>query len=161
MKQELAAAYYQAGIAVVAHHSKYHRVIGDITLLNFGSGETFISLSRSKCIENGMPPHEESKNDPDVSKDLAIILSAGTVAEHIGSESDANIKPSKNASGSEYMKAVEKIKNTEHSQKYDFHHANARLELEKHWDSVERLAQLLFKNTTATSEDIDIILNNH
>ena len=75
------AAFHEAGHAVTAHRSRFHALVGPINLRQYGAGGIFVSLSKSKLQTAGKPTDASSQKDKEVAIDLAIILSAGLVAQ--------------------------------------------------------------------------------
>jgi hypothetical protein len=154
------AAFHEAAHAVTAYYSKFHGLVHEINLMNYGAGEVFVSLSKSKCLEHGKAPSPETAKDPDVSKDLAVILCSGYVGEQIASEYDSSLNPSRNSAGPDYQLAVQNLKAAGLSHKYDLHHDNARIVLESKWTVVNKLAEHLFKQTKESAEDIIEFIQN-
>ncbi len=85
------AAYHEAGHAVLAERSKYHRFLGPIILSNYGSGAADISLSTGRLQSAGKITDKSAAKDKDVAKDFAVILVAGFVAEQLASEKDKTL----------------------------------------------------------------------
>ncbi|MRJ44585.1 hypothetical protein KF946_10245 [Idiomarina loihiensis] len=154
------AAFHEAAHAVTAYYSKFHSIVLGIDLGDYGAGETFVSLSKSKCIENGKPPTAETAKDKEVSKELAVILCSGYVGELIAAETDPSLKPSRSSAGPDYQLAVQNLKAAGLRHKYDFHHDNARTFLESKWDVVNKLAEHLFSVKKESAENIIKFIEN-
>ena len=148
------AAYHEAAHAVTAYYSKFHYIVHEINLMNYGAGETFVSLSKSKCLKQGKQPTPETAKDKEVSKELAVILCSGYVGEQIASEHDASLTPSSSAAGPDYQIAMQNLKAAGLSHKLDFHHDNARRILEANWEIVEKLADHLLRQKRESAENI-------
>ncbi|TGG89378.1 hypothetical protein E4656_20035 [Natronospirillum operosum] len=154
------AAFHEAAHAVTAYYSKFHSIVLGIDLEDYGAGEIFVSLSKSKCIENGKPPSAETAKDKEVSKELAVILCSGYVGELIAAETDPSLNPSRSSAGPDYQLAVQNLKAAGLSHKYDFHHDNARTFLESKWDVVNKLAEHLFSVKKESAENIIKFIEN-
>lgn len=154
------AAFHEAANAVAAYYSKFHSLVHEINLMNYGSGEIFVFLSRAKCLEQGKPATAQTAQDKEVSKELAVILCAGYVGEQIASEHDSSLVPSRNSSGSDYQLAVQNLKAAGLSHKYDLHHANARELLESKWQVVEALAEHFLQVKKESAENILEFIKN-
>lgn len=154
------AAFHEAAHAITAYYSKFHGLVHEINLMNYGAGEIFVSLSKSKCKNQGKSPTPETARDEDVSKELAVILCSGYVGEQIAAEYDSSLVPSRNAAGPDYQLAVQNLKAAGLSHKYDFHHDNARKILERNWEVVNKLANHLFEVKKMSCEDIDLFIQN-
>lgn len=154
------AAFHEAAHAVTAYYSKFHSLVHEINLMNYGAGEIFVSLSKSKCKAQGKFPTPETAKDEDVSKELAVILCSGYAGEQIATKYDSSLIPSRKAAGPDYQLAVQNLKAAGLSHKYDFHHDDARNILEQKWDVVNRLADHLFEVKSMTAEDIVVFIQN-
>ncbi|MDH5231603.1 MAG: hypothetical protein OEY38_16195 [Gammaproteobacteria bacterium] len=143
------AAYHEASHAVVAHKSKFHSLVGDVNLEQYGAGEIFISLSKSKCTAAGKKAAPETQKDKEVAKELAVILCAGLMGEEIAAEKDSSLTPNEQCSVPDHELAVQQLKMAGLSSKYDFHQNSAREILNQEWETVERLTAYLFENHSA------------
>lgn len=152
------AAYHEAAHAVLAHISIFHAIVGDINLLRYGAGELYISLSRSKCAAGGKPQDASAQRDQEVAKDLAIVLCAGLVGEQIASELDSTLTPNPECAEPDHALAEQQLQNAGLSKKYNLYQSQARDLLQKHWDTVEKLAKYLFANRSATRDQVVAII---
>lgn len=153
------ASFHEAAHAVLANLSKYHAIVGDINLQNYGAGEIFISLSKSKCAAGGKPQDASAQKDKDVAKDLAVVLCGGFAAEKIAAKIDASLNPNEQCATPDYQLAEQQLQMAGLSKKYDVYQAQANQILEANWKAVETLANYLFANTSADPQQILDIIN--
>lgn len=153
------AAYHEAAHAVIAHYSKYHSLVKEINLMNFGAGEIFVSLSKSKCLRNNKPGDATARFDPDVAKELAVILCAGYRGEVIAAQKDSLVIPDESCSEPDYELAVQELKGAGLSRRYNFHQQTGTELLMLHWDHVEILANKLFESSKMDAVDIIELLD--
>ncbi|ELB2790462.1 hypothetical protein O4H51_05305 [Aeromonas hydrophila] len=158
MKIKREAAYHEAAHAVLASISKYHAIIGDINLLSYGAGEIYISLSRSKCATGGKPQDPSAQKDKEVARDFATVLCAGFVGEQIASERDSTLTPNPECAKKDHALIEQQLQIASLSKKYDLYQSQARELLEKHWDTVERVAMYLFANRSASPHQVATII---
>jgi hypothetical protein len=154
------AAYHEASHAVVTHKSKYHSLVGEINLKNYGEGEIYIGLSSSKCKTNGKPADASAQKDRDVAIELAVILCAGFVGETLAAEKHNGLIPNIKCAEPDHLLAVQQLDQAGLSKKYDLHQKSAREYLDKEWEIVEKLADYLFDNHIAQIEEIVSIIGN-
>ena len=152
------AAYHEAAHAVLANLSKYHAIIGNINLLNYGAGEIYISLSRSKCAAGGKPQDPSAQKDKEVARDFATVLCAGLVGEQIASERDSTLTPNPECAVPDHALVEQQLQIAGLSKKHDLYQSQAREVLEKHWDTVERLATYLWANRSASPYQVATII---
>jgi ATP-dependent Zn protease len=154
------AAFHEAAHAVTAYYSKFHRLVLEINLRNYGAGEVFVSLSRSKCLRHGKAPSAGTTKDPDVSKELAVILCSGYAGEQIASEYDPLLNPSLKSADPDYQIAVQNLKAAGVSHNLDIYNEEARISLKSKWNVVEKLAEHLFEQKKETAENIIEFIKN-
>ena len=154
------AAYHEAAHAVVANLSKYHIIHGGINLLNYGAGEFYAALSRSKCAARGKPQDPSAAKDKDVAKDFAILLCAGLVGEQIASEHDDTLAPDPECAEPDHALAQQQLQLAGLSEKYDIYQEQAREILKVHWNTVEKLAAYLLEHNSASPEEIASIIGD-
>jgi ATP-dependent Zn protease len=140
------AAFHEAGHAVIAHLSRFHAIIGGINLENYGAGEIFVSLSKTKLAANGKATDASSQRDKEVATDLAVVLSAGLVAEHIAESKDSNLSANPQCAEPDHELMKQQLEGAGLSKKFDRHEEAARKLLEDNWDLVNELAEHLFEN---------------
>jgi len=153
------AAYHEAAHAVLTSISKYHAIVGDINLLSDGAGVFYLSLSKSKCAAEGKPQDSSAQMDKDVSRELATILCAGFIGEQIASERDTTLTPNPECAEPDHTLAKRQLQAAGLSKKYDRYQSQARELLENHWNTVERLAEYLCANYSASPDMIVTIMS--
>ncbi|OQP53498.1 hypothetical protein [Niastella populi] len=97
----LITALHEAAHVVCAYLSKFHYLIGNVCLTSDLTGETFVTLSKSKLIVEGKAEMPGIENDCDVAIDAAIIFYAGFEAEKVYSHK-SGISPDKSHSMNDY-----------------------------------------------------------
>ncbi|QQP96616.1 hypothetical protein [Lysobacter enzymogenes] len=152
------AAYHEAAHAVLAHKSKYHAIVGEINLLDYGAGELYLSLSRSKCARGGKPQDPSAQRDKDVAQDFAVVLCAGLAGEIIASEHDKTLTPNPVAAEPDYDIMKLQLQKAGLSKKHDLYEKQAHELLKENWKAVDNLAKYLFtKQSAQPLEIIEII----
>jgi hypothetical protein len=145
------AAYHEAGHALLAHVSRFH-IVGPIDLTSAGNGALFVGLSRSKCIAAGKAVSAATKRDPDVARDLAVILVGGLEAEQIAAESDPGLSPSAHAAVLDQALLSEALAGAQLSRKFDRYQGQAVASLRANWPKVEALVRVLLRDGACPSE---------
>ncbi len=151
------AAYHEAAHAVLAYNSKFHALVGEISLAQYGAGDIYISLSKSKRKAAGVTPNPIDK---EITKDLAVILCGGLAGETIASKNDNTLSPNPSCAIPDHQLATQQLQGAGLSEEYDCYEQSAIKELESNWATVERLADYLFTNHTAQPDEILSIINN-
>lgn len=149
MTIKMVAAYHEAGHAVLTYRSKYHSLEKTISLNDYGSGEIFVSIEPSKLKGAGLPSPVKSQNNVMVTRDLALILVAGYVAEQIAAKLDNNIKPHLDCAKPDHDFLRMKLAAAGLSKRFDKFEREAAVLLNKEWHLVRGLAEFLFQNVTA------------
>ena len=98
---EKVTALHEAAHAVTTHISKFHSLIDDVSIFSATTGETFISLSKTKLISQGKSLLHTMKDD-EVVEDRAIIMYAGLEAEKIYCEKYKGVPLDINYSANDY-----------------------------------------------------------
>jgi hypothetical protein len=153
------AAYHEAAHAILAHRSRFHALVGPISLEKYGAGEAFVSLSKSKLRAQGKPETLDVQRDPEVVRDLALVLVAGYVAEQIAAESDNALRPNIACAIPDHDLLRKQLSSAGLSEDFDQFEAQARITLKTEWALVERVAQHLFKSGGAEPETILALLS--
>lgn len=153
------SAYHEAAHALIAHRSQFHKLIGRIDLRLYGSGETFISLSKSKLEAVGKSATTNSQKDKDVVKDLAVILVAGFVAEQIAAESDNAINPNIDCAVPDHELLRSKLAAAGLSKHFNYYEEQARAKLKAEWHLVEKVANFLYKHGGSDVDDIIVLMD--
>lgn len=152
------AAYHEAGHAVIAYKSKYHSIVSGLDIKNYGSGEMFIGLSKAKLNAAGKKPDESSATDRDVVKDLALVLTAGYVAEQLAAEKDNTLLPNRDCARDDHSYLVNALQDAGLSKKFDLAEGDVRLLLTADWPLVEKLADALFSKQSLDFDDVMALL---
>lgn len=148
------AAFHEAGHAVAAHLSKFHAVVGGINLEYYGAGEIFVSLSKTKLTVNGKATDASSERDKEVATDLAVVLSAGLVAERIAETKDSNLSANPQCAELDHKSMKRQLEGAGLSTKFDRHEEAAKKLLEDNWDLVNVVAEYLFDNQSVDAVDL-------
>lgn len=148
------AAYHEAGHAVAAYRSKFHNVIGTINLADYGAGEIFIFLSKSKLATYGKSNDQKLQYDKEVAVDLAVVLCAGLVAERIAERLGDGITANTACAEPDHSLQKAQLKMAGLSQNYDLHETTARCLLESEWSLVAELAAMLLKKTSVDAIEV-------
>ena len=154
----LATAYHEAAHTVVAYLSSFHSPIGRMRLLTADTGDTLVSLSKSKLRETGKDADVSAQQDPEVRMEFALVQLAGFATEvrlhSRGSDSGQKPEPDRSLSANDYAEAksavgIEALPTIEY----------AALEtVEMHWAAIDRLARLLLRHGELDAiEAIDIL----
>ncbi len=153
------AAYHEASHAVVANLSIFHSLVDQIDLKNYGSGETFISLSKRKLIAKGKSADSSNQHDKEVIIDMVVILCAGIVGEEIASEKHEAIIPDSTCSEPDKEFALELLQEAGLDDNLNIYNKSARKILVDEWDNVESLANALFQENSMLAIDVLDMLN--
>jgi len=148
------AAFHEAGHAVVAHFSKFHAIVGRVNLGEYGAGTIHISLSKRKLSESGKNEGLASQKDKDVTADLAIVLSAGLVAERIAEEMEPGLSANPTCAEPDYQLMKQQLEGAGLSRKFDRHEKAAKKLLQDNWDLVRKLADHLFEKQSVEAVDL-------
>lgn len=151
------AAIHEAGHAIAASKSKFHGIIGTINLQDYGAGEVFIFLSKSKLLSSGKMLNSSYQSDKDVVKDLAVVLCSGLVAERIAEEK-LGYKANPECAIPDYDFMKEQLRNAGLSQKFDFYEKISRQLLLANWPLVISLAEHLYTNNTIDAIDVNLFI---
>ncbi|MBK7356383.1 hypothetical protein [Propionivibrio sp.] len=154
------AAFHEAGHAIAAHRSKFHTLVGPINLQQYGAGQIFVSLSKSKLQAAGKPATAASQTDKEVATDLAVVLCAGLVSERLAEEK-AGLKANQDCAVPDHDLMKQQLVNAGLSACFDRHETSARQLLEFEWALVSSLADLLYKNVTTDPTDIIEFIKQH
>jgi hypothetical protein len=152
------AAYHEAGHAIIASRSRFHRVVGAINLGRYGAGEIYISLSKGKCAAAGKAPDQR---DPEVATDLAIVLSAGLVAERIAQAHDATIEPNPECAQPDHELLRQQLMGAGLPTEFGHHEDEAQRLLESQWELLDYLAQFLFRHRVVQPENIEVFIEQY
>ena len=152
------AAYHEAAHAVLASISKYHSIVKYINLHKYGAGEIYIALSKNKCAAGGKPQDISALKDKEVAQDFATVICAGLIGEKIASEQDNTLTPNKECAKEDYALMKQQLQHAGLSINSAMYETQARVLLEKHWDTVERLASYLFSNQMASPDQVSTII---
>jgi hypothetical protein len=104
-----------------------------------------MSLSRSKCAAGGKPQDVSAQKDKEVARDLVVVLCTGLIGEQIAAEHGDALKPNPQCAEPDHALAEQQLQMAGLSKKYDFYELQARELLQKHWASVDRLANYLYE----------------
>jgi hypothetical protein len=148
------AAFHEAGHAVVAYRSRFHNIVGPINLAAYGSGEIFVSLSRTKLQTQGKTPTAAAARDKEVAVDLAVVLCAGLAAERLAECREPGIVASPECAVPDHELLRQQLAGAGLSQKFDRHEQAARQQLEAEWPLVLALANHLLEKTYVGAADV-------
>ena len=137
---EKLTAIHEAAHVVTAYLSKYHFLLGQITLSSDTNGETFVSLSSKKINKEAKEATQSILQDPEIIEDVAVIYFAGLEAEKIYCE-----KNSSTVDSSFSMNDHNFVDNLI---------ANANTPLTKTKDNLITITQELVRNNWATIDTI-------
>jgi hypothetical protein len=137
MPIERAAAYHEAAHAIVAHHSRFHALVGPINLASYGAGEIFISLSETKLKAAGKKTPPDAQKDTEVAQDLARVLTAGYIAEQIAAENDSKIIPNAECAKPDHDFLRQQLSAARLSLKFDRAEEGVREFLTSKWEVME------------------------
>jgi hypothetical protein len=145
----------------VAHRSRFHRVVGRINLASYGSGDLYVSLSRSKCRGAGKAGDASDQRDPEVAVDLAVVLAAGLVAERVAQAHEQTIRPNPDCARFDHQLIVQQLEGAGLPKSLDPYEAEAKHLLESHWELLRDLADYLFRREMAEPEDVHEFIDHH
>lgn len=148
------AAYHEASHAVLTLNSRFHGLVHEINLADRGAGEAFISLSRSKCIENNKPGNSSAILDKEVAREFATILYGGFIGEQIAAERDSSIVPLPECAEDDHTLAAKILTDANLSKKHDRLDKEARETLNALWKKVDELANILYLQESVSAADI-------
>ena len=157
MTIKLEAAYHEAGHAIMAFLSKYHSLVWEINLAEYGAGSASIALSRSKLIAESLAEDVENARVPEIVKDLVLILVSGLVSEQIAAGLAKSLAPNKFCAEPDHKLAVQQLKNARPPlpNKLDRFECEARETLITHWAVVDALAKKLFASHSMCVTDVN------
>lgn len=142
----------------MAHRSRFHRVVGPINLLQYGAGDIYISLSKSKCTA---ARKVADPRDPDVAVDLAVLLSAGLIAEQLAQIHDATILPNPECAAPDHELLIQQLQAAGLSNEFSQYEAEAKHLLESQWELLRDLADYLFQRTIIEPEDVHAFIDEY
>jgi hypothetical protein len=154
------AAYHEAAHVVLAYKSMFHSIVEEVNLRNYGEGETFVSLSASKCKANGKPQDPSAAKDKEVAKDLAVILCGGFIGEKIAASFHADLCPNSDCAATDYHLAKQSLSGANTSKKLECYAESAASILKENWSLVEELADFLFENVKVDAADLIYKIKN-
>lgn len=120
------AAFHEARHAIAAWKSKYHSLVGTISLADYGAGDTLVSVSKHKLQVGGKSLSTTIVEDPDVAKDFAVVLSAGLVAEQVAASKGENITANPQCAVPDHDLMKQQLAAAGLSKKFDKHEIVAR-----------------------------------
>jgi len=156
---EKLTALHEAAHVVCAFLSDYHSLVGQINLNSDSTGETFVSLSKSKILEKDKLPSDNSSTDPEIIFDAAIIFYAGFEAEKIYCNKTKTIAD-KSHSINDYNLVDTLLNQGNNSIEIDKEAARntSQLIVKNYWEPIEEIANLLIKSKSLESfEAIDYL----
>lgn len=153
------AAYHEAGHVILAQMSRFHSVVKDMDLGQYGQGSAHISLSKHKLQLANLPADAASQRLPVVAVDLAVVLCAGYAAEELASQREPGIMPNVTCSGEDFKLAIEQLV-ASGAQQQDLvqYCALAKEVLSMNWHYLQGLANRLFQLTVMSAEDAYVYL---
>lgn len=161
MTIKIEAAFHEAGHAVVAHRSRFHNIAGPINLAAYGSGTIDISLSGAKLLSQGKAPTASAAKDKEVAVDLAVVLSAGLVAEQLAAGKVQGITANPKCAAPDHDLLQQELAAASLSKKFDKHEGTARQLLESEWSLVAALAAYLLEKISVQSTDVTAFIEQY
>ena len=161
MTIKLEAAFHEAGHAVVAYRSRFHNIVGPINLAEYGSGEIYVSLSRVKLQAQGKASEASAEKDKEVAVDLAVVLSAGLVAERLAEVRGQGTTANPECSAPDHEMLQQQLVGAGLSKKFDRHEGTAKQLLESEWPLVAALSAYLFERISVEAEDVTVFIEQH
>lgn len=155
------AAFHEAGHAVAAHHSKFHNIVGPINLEDYGSGEIYISLSKSKLAGHGKAADASSARDKEVVADLAVVLAAGLVAERLAEKREPGIVAIPRCALPDHELLLQQLAGAGLPEIIGPYEDQARQLLESEWGLVHKLAEHLLLHVSVPPEDAREFISIH
>lgn len=152
------AAFHEAGHAVAAHLSKFHRIVGSINLGQYGAGAINVSLSKSKLLAAGKTVDQSILTDKDVAIDIAVVLSAGFVCEQLAEQREVGLSANASCAIPDHTLMQRQLAQAGLSKNFDQHELAATQLLEQHWSVVSKLANHLFSCVSIDPVDLDSFL---
>lgn len=139
---------HEAAHVVLAYLSSYHFLTGDIRLTSDSTGETFVTLSKRKLLEQGKEISAHTASDPEIIEDAAIIFYAGLEAERIYCEQN-NITLDESHSANDYNYVQQLIENSNPRFEGDRNSliAFSREAVLANWEPINQLADFLQLST--------------
>jgi len=156
---KIEAAYHEAGHAILAYASRFHRLVGQINLANYGQGAPSISLSKGKLSKEGKPLTQDVELDQDVAKDFALILVGGLVAKQLAKTFNEGIAPNAKCAEPDYNSLRQRLSDAglpDHSRCFEF---EAQDLLKLPWDQIQKIVELLMDQGFADAEDVIELLS--
>jgi ATP-dependent Zn protease len=156
------AAFHEAGHAIAAYRSRFHNIGGSINLQDGGAGEVNVALSKSKLQANGKPVDRlAAQLDKEIIIDLAVVLSAGLVAERLAQEHGDGMAANPSSALHDHRFMRQSLAIAGLSKHFDRHEDAAKQILESQWDLVCSLAEYLFENESIRSADVMAFIEQH
>lgn len=157
-EQRIITALHEAAHAVCAHHSSYHSLVKEITIISDTTGESFVALSSRKASAAGKSLTPNIVTDPMVVVDAAITFFAGYEAEKIYCEQN-NIQPDSSHSTNDYDYVDLMISNASPAV------ATAKEEIisqsntvvRHYWQTIELIAAHLLRSRTGSLDAVSAI----
>jgi len=113
-----------------------------------------VGLSRNKCLAAGKAPDASAAKDKEVAVDLAVILSAGLVAERIAQKHECTIRPNEECAIPDHELMRQQLATAGLSKKFDQHEVSAERLLESDWPLLSALAEFLFERVAVEREEV-------
>jgi hypothetical protein len=155
------AAFHEAGHSIVAWRSTYHSLApGVIRLERYGAGEARVSLSRRKLESGGKVVSPTIMNDPDVVKDLAVILAAGLVAEEVAQGMGEHITANPSCAAPDHAFMKQNLAAGGLQMDIQIYESAARQILQREWSLLHDLANLLFNSGSLEAVDVAEFIDN-
>jgi hypothetical protein len=148
------AGYHEACHAVLAERSRFHRLVGPVNLAAYGQGEIYISLSKQKLSAAGKTPTAAAAQDPEVARDLALILVAGYIGEQIAATFDNSIVPNLDCAVPDHELARQQLSAAGLSEDLANFEVEAHDLLKAEWSRVQVVADFLLQKISVEPEDI-------
>ena len=155
------AAFHEAGHAIAAYRSKFHALCGPINLMNYGAGEIFISLSKSKLRAAGKSIDNSIQKDGEIVDDLATILSAGLAAEYLAEPKVDGFKADPACAKPDHDLIRSQLSNANLSVCIAQYESTAIKLLDSDWSLVTSLANYLYDNPISSPNGIIAFIERH
>lgn len=155
------SAIHESAHAVAAYISKYHFLIGDISLQSDDLGETFVSLSKKKVIAAKLPVDlNVIMKNKDVLTDIAVIFYSGYFAEVFYSKKN-NLKVDISFSKNDFNTVMElEKKGGINLDKDEINQITVKL-IEENWNAIEALANVLENKKKILAVDVIELLDSN
>jgi GNAT superfamily N-acetyltransferase len=149
------AAFHEAGHAIAACRSAFHWLAaGAIRLEEYGAGEAQVSLSKSKLRQAGKVPSAVAMRDPEVAKDLAVILVAGLVAEQVAQSMGQDVTANSSCAAPDHALIKQSLENAGVELNIQAYENTARHMLQSEWPLLLSLADLLFDRRVVENYEV-------